>query len=202
MKATWAWPVVLVALSGAAGAAATRPDDPAAAKALLKEHLGAPETPKEHIQALIEALGHDDFGVREKATGELIAIGEAARPLLEQAAKSDDPEVRWRATTILQEPPGPQGAGRGHAARGRRGQIDWPVRTCCSSLASTRNGSSPPFHDHLHGPGPRAGMVTVTKTSEDDTTQTFVLPTSRTGTVYVRVLDTDPMPGNRSLDTV
>ena len=104
MKATWAWPFVVVALIGAIGSAATRPGDPAAAKTLLKKHLGAPETPKEQIEALIRSLGHDDFAARERATRELIAIGEAARPLLEQAAKSDDPEVRWRAALVLHEP--------------------------------------------------------------------------------------------------
>lgn len=45
-------------------------------------------------------------------------------------------------------------------------------------------------------------MVTVTKTADDDTYQTFVLPDTLSGTVYIRVLDTDQTPGNRVKDTI
>lgn len=45
-------------------------------------------------------------------------------------------------------------------------------------------------------------MVTVTKTSDDNTYQTYTLPTDLSGTVYIRVVDTDQTPGNRAIDTI
>jgi hypothetical protein len=45
-------------------------------------------------------------------------------------------------------------------------------------------------------------MFTLTATSDDDAYQTFVLPGSLSGPVYIRIKDTDQTPGNRSLDTV
>ncbi|MHC4654165.1 MAG: alkaline phosphatase [Planctomycetota bacterium] len=45
-------------------------------------------------------------------------------------------------------------------------------------------------------------MITVTKTVDDNVAQSYVLPASTTGTVYIRVTDTDSTQGNRSLDTI
>lgn len=45
-------------------------------------------------------------------------------------------------------------------------------------------------------------MLTVTKTSDDDTEQSFVLPALTPGTVYIRVIDTDRTPGHRDKDTI
>ena len=45
-------------------------------------------------------------------------------------------------------------------------------------------------------------MVTVTKTSDDNAYQTYTLPNTLSGTVYIRVLDTDQTSGNRAADTV
>ncbi|MCD6415444.1 MAG: cadherin-like domain-containing protein, partial [Planctomycetes bacterium] len=45
-------------------------------------------------------------------------------------------------------------------------------------------------------------MVTVVKTSDDDSYQNFSLPNGTSGAVYIRVVDTDQTKGNRSLDTV
>ncbi|HUW85162.1 MAG TPA: right-handed parallel beta-helix repeat-containing protein [Phycisphaerae bacterium] len=45
-------------------------------------------------------------------------------------------------------------------------------------------------------------MVTVTKTSDNDEYQTFALPSSLSGTVYIRVVDTDQTAGNSTRDTV
>jgi hypothetical protein len=45
-------------------------------------------------------------------------------------------------------------------------------------------------------------MLTVTKTSDDDTYQTFKLPQTTGGTVYIRVQDTDRTPGSTLTDTV
>lgn len=45
-------------------------------------------------------------------------------------------------------------------------------------------------------------MVTVTKTSDDNTYQLFNLPSTVSGTVYVQVMDTDQTSGNRSLDSL
>jgi hypothetical protein len=45
-------------------------------------------------------------------------------------------------------------------------------------------------------------MVTVTKTADDDTAQSYALPGGTSGTVYIRVVDTDSSQGNSNLDTV
>ncbi|MHC4463401.1 MAG: alkaline phosphatase [Planctomycetota bacterium] len=45
-------------------------------------------------------------------------------------------------------------------------------------------------------------IVTVTKTIDDDTVQNYVLPASTSGTVYIRVEDTDSTAGNMSFDTI
>ncbi|MBN1481352.1 T9SS C-terminal target domain-containing protein [candidate division KSB1 bacterium] len=45
-------------------------------------------------------------------------------------------------------------------------------------------------------------MVTVTKTSDDDNVQTYTLPNITSGTIYIRVVDTDHSAKNRSFDTI
>lgn len=73
--------------------------------------------------ALIDQLGDEDYSVRESASGKLLAAGDQARPALEKAAASDNPEVRWRAQALLKRmsvspmpgeaPPGTLGVQRG-----------------------------------------------------------------------------------------
>lgn len=59
---------------------------------------------QDRIQDLIRKLGSDDFTTREQATEELKKAGKSARPALQKAAdESEDPEVRQRARTILEE---------------------------------------------------------------------------------------------------
>jgi hypothetical protein len=54
------------------------------------------------IQRLVEGLGSSDFAVRERASRDLLALGERARPVLEQTMKnSENMEARWRAEQIL-----------------------------------------------------------------------------------------------------
>ena len=45
-------------------------------------------------------------------------------------------------------------------------------------------------------------MVTVTKTADDNTVQFYSLPGGLSGTVYIRVVDTDRTKGNKSLDNL
>ena len=45
-------------------------------------------------------------------------------------------------------------------------------------------------------------MVTVTKTADDDAYQSYALPSSLSGTVYVRVIDTDRTKDHQGLDTL
>lgn len=45
-------------------------------------------------------------------------------------------------------------------------------------------------------------MFLVSAASDDDIYQSFPLPSSISGNVYIRIMDTDRTPGNRSLDTV
>jgi len=61
---------------------------------------------QDRIQDLIRKLGSDDFSVRELATEELKKIGKPAQDALKKAAaESEDPEVRQRAKSILEEAP-------------------------------------------------------------------------------------------------
>ncbi len=45
-------------------------------------------------------------------------------------------------------------------------------------------------------------MLTVTKTSDDNTCQTYGLPGALSGTLYIRVTDSDQTQGNRTLDKI
>ena len=45
-------------------------------------------------------------------------------------------------------------------------------------------------------------MVTVTKTADDHTSQTYELPSTLSGTVYIRVMDTDRTKGKKTRDTI
>jgi hypothetical protein len=45
-------------------------------------------------------------------------------------------------------------------------------------------------------------MVTITSTVDDDSYLTYEMPSSLTGTVYIRVVDADRTPGFRQRDTV
>lgn len=55
----------------------------------------------EEIAQAIRQLGDDEFAVREKASAFLWSAGKAAEPALKEAARSDDPEVAFRARTLL-----------------------------------------------------------------------------------------------------
>ncbi len=86
--------------------------------------LAAEESPapsKAKIASLIGDLGAEKAAVRDRASKDLEAIGEPAVPALKEAANSDDPEVAWRARTILDHIRGaatrPEGAPRGRAGR-------------------------------------------------------------------------------------
>ena len=74
----------------AADIAATRPAEDAAAL-------------KERIARAVKDLGADSWRVREEASRRLWEIGRPAQTALEQAADSDDPEVRARARRILEK---------------------------------------------------------------------------------------------------
>ena len=60
------------------------------------------------------------------------------------------------------------------------------------TFAYSTTGVNGTFHD----------MLTVTKTSDDNTIQSFELPPGTSGTIHIRVIDTDRTPGNRVLDTI
>ena len=60
------------------------------------------EDPAKKIATLVKQLSSDDFQTREEASAELKKIGSAAIPALEEASRSDDPETRMRAESILE----------------------------------------------------------------------------------------------------
>ena len=55
------------------------------------------------LQLLVDQLGDDDFGVREKASEDLKNLGPLTLPLLRVAARSTDAEVKKRAIALLPE---------------------------------------------------------------------------------------------------
>jgi uncharacterized protein YxeA len=55
----------------------------------------------DEIKRLIRDLDSDDINVRDEATEELKKIGRPALPYLEEATKSDSPEVAWRSKIII-----------------------------------------------------------------------------------------------------
>jgi tetratricopeptide (TPR) repeat protein len=66
------------------------------------------------VEALIRDLGDDSFPKREAASAALRKLGSGAAPLLREALKSDDAEVRWRAQNVLNNltgAPGPETGG-------------------------------------------------------------------------------------------
>lgn len=62
-----------------------------------------PPGPTPAVQQWIEQLGSEDFRTREKATTALENAGAVAIAPLRTALQSDDPEIRLRATAILQK---------------------------------------------------------------------------------------------------
>jgi hypothetical protein len=57
----------------------------------------------DQLKALIAKLGDADFKVREAAQKDLVGAGPAALDALEQAAKSDDAEVKQRAAEAIKQ---------------------------------------------------------------------------------------------------
>lgn len=76
-----------------------------APQALLEEvrKRTLPELDRVKVQKLIEQLGDEKFGARERATAELKALGKLAAPLLSVAARSRDLEVSRRSGSLLQD---------------------------------------------------------------------------------------------------
>jgi regulator of sirC expression with transglutaminase-like and TPR domain len=73
---------------------------------------GKPAADEATIKRLVKLLGDDDFTVREKAEGDLRAIGEPAVPFLREALKGKDFEAATRARRLI-------GAIRWERVRGR-----------------------------------------------------------------------------------
>jgi hypothetical protein len=65
--------------------------------------LRVPEATLKRIDDAIGRLGSPEFKLRNAASEELLALKEAAYPLVRQAAKSKDPEVVRRAEDILKK---------------------------------------------------------------------------------------------------
>ena len=57
---------------------------------------------KARIKKLIADLGHNDWQIREKASGELSRLGQEVLPLIQAAAQSKDPEVVMRVGLIME----------------------------------------------------------------------------------------------------
>ena len=55
------------------------------------------------VRHLIDELRSDDIEARERATGDLVALGEAAEPDLREAMKTEQAEVRARIESVLEK---------------------------------------------------------------------------------------------------
>ncbi len=60
-----------------------------------------PEETIKRVDAAIALLGNSDFAKREAASAELLELREAAFPALQQAARSEDPEISRRAKEAI-----------------------------------------------------------------------------------------------------
>lgn len=67
----------------------------------LAQAAEVPSATKEQLEGWAHDLGADDFQRREEAQKHLASVGIAAVPVLREAVKSDDPEVRLRAEKLL-----------------------------------------------------------------------------------------------------
>lgn len=57
---------------------------------------------QEEVSTLVESLGSPRFAERQRATDTLLKLGDEARPALESARSSRDPEVRERASWLIE----------------------------------------------------------------------------------------------------
>jgi hypothetical protein len=115
----------------------------------VAEEAAAPS--KEKIDALVKDLGAEKAEARDRAAKELEAIGAPAVAALKEAATSDDPEVAWRARTILDRVEGaspregkavPRGkAGREDGSRLHSFNFRFSPGTSGSSVIITQDGS-------------------------------------------------------------
>ena len=55
------------------------------------------------VELLLQRLGHDRFAEREAAMAELLRMSTVPLELVNQAAKGDDPEIRWRAEIVSKQ---------------------------------------------------------------------------------------------------
>ena len=71
----------------------------------MKAHVfgNSPEATAKKIETAIKQLGSVDFKEREAAERELVSLGSAAYPALEQLVKSGDPETRKRAQDAIKK---------------------------------------------------------------------------------------------------
>lgn len=72
---------------------------------LLAGCAAPPEDPLDRVPALIEALGDDDVGVRDRATAALRRLLPGAAPALARHVDDGDAEVAARCRTLLTVPP-------------------------------------------------------------------------------------------------
>ncbi len=117
---------------------------------------------KTQAEEWVRQLGSDDVAVREKATDELSKLGPEAVPVLEEAAKSTDPEVQWRAEKALAK-----------IKEGSQPQTQ-PQEDHPKQAKRKGNGFSSSVSIQVIGPGrvsirrDGSGAVSITVTEEDE----------------------------------
>src|SRR5262245_45322120 len=81
-------------------AAKVETDGPALVKFFRERIL--PDDVRSKLAANVRLLGDDNFGVREKASRDLVMVGRIALPFLRMALKNDDAEVADRAAKCIE----------------------------------------------------------------------------------------------------
>ena len=110
----------------------------------------APATqPAGDPSALTRQLGDDDFHVRQEAARQLKALGKAAVPALQEARKSQDPEVHARAEELLQEIDRPPVLPVPHPVSGGNFAATSSIRVSIVNGAKTIDASEPGRTVHI-----------------------------------------------------
>ena len=105
-----------------------------------------PEREKE-LRELVARLGDNDFARREDAMRQLTRQVSGIAPLLAEAMRGDNAEIRWRAKVVLDETERESRARPGSCVRRHSREKDCrsggtPLSPCCRSAATSRCGSS------------------------------------------------------------
>ncbi|MBI1851684.1 MAG: PDZ domain-containing protein [Planctomycetes bacterium] len=100
MNRSW-MTLAVVAIPALALTALAQSSKPSVDQPVQTKSTDSGDASSEQIEAQIRDLGAVDYVVRDRAYAALRKLGAGAKPELEKATKSEDPEIRWRAGRLL-----------------------------------------------------------------------------------------------------